>query len=256
MPQCGVSAGCALGILNPCALLRARQEIRAAKIIFHVSGWQARYRFVAFARRSWFCCGLCGSSVSLRPSRHFFGEVGDWFGPNCGWRSSRNWVSHSVCGSLGGAMLSGDRLFMVSRALLGFTRRQAGVFWDDYYGCRDCVTRAGCVFPRWSHVRAARNRDSALIASTGTLTACVSRANSSTEFRTLLVTCQATSPTTKSGTPSHPPEWYPKTIPSRDAFMDFILHSAVRKQTTVGGLHDLGKLSDFDPKKEDSFCRI
>ena len=170
MPQCGVSAGCALGILNPYAFLRARQEICAAKIIFHVSGWQARYRFVAFARRSWFCCGLCGGFVSLRPSRHFFfAEVGDWLGLSCGWRSSCGWVSHPVCGSLGGAVLSGGSLFVASRALLGFTRRHAGLFWDDYYGRRDCVTRAGCVFPRWPHVRAARNRDSALIASTGIL---------------------------------------------------------------------------------------
>lgn len=205
MPQCGVSAGRALGILNPYAFLRARQEIRAAKIIFHVSGWQARYRFVAFARRSWFCCGLCGGSVSLRPFRHFFGEVGDWFGLNCGWRSPRSWVSHSVCGSLGGAMLSGDRLFMVSRALLGFTRRQAGVFWDDYYGCRDCVTRAGCVFPRRSHVRTARNRDSPLTTTTGIVSGRDLRTSSYFQARNLFAIRQTRSPATESGIPSpHP----------------------------------------------------
>ena len=45
------------------------------------------------------------------------------------------------------------------------------------------------------------------------------------------------SPTTESGISSHPPEWYPKTIPSRDVFLDLIPHSAVRKQTAVGGGH-------------------
>jgi RNA polymerase sigma factor (sigma-70 family) len=34
-----------------------------------------------------------------------------------------------------------------------------------------------------------------------------------------------------------PPEWYPKTIPSRDVFLGLIPHSAVRKQTTVDGGH-------------------
>ena len=178
MPRCGVSGGCALDILNSCAFLSARQEICAAKIIFHVSGWQAGYRFVAFARRSWFCCGLCGGSVSLRPFRHFFGEVGDWFGLNCGRRSSRGRVSHPVWWALGGAMLSGGRLFMVSRAFMGFARRQATGFWNDYYGCCDCVTRARRVFPRRSPVRTPRNRDSDIIASAGILTACDSRANS------------------------------------------------------------------------------
>ena len=40
---------------------------------------------------------------------------------------------------------------------------------------------------------------------------------------------------TESGIPSLPPGWYPKTIPSRDVFLDLISHSATRKQTAVGG---------------------
>jgi hypothetical protein len=251
MPQCGVSAGCVLGILNPGALLRARQEIGAAKIIFHVSGWQARYRFVALARRGWFCCGLCRGLVSLWPFRYFFGEVGDWFDLDRGWPNSRSWVSHSVCGSLGGAMLSGDLPFMVSRALLGIARRQTGVFWDDYYGCRDCVTRAGCVFPRWPPVRAARDRDSALIASPGTLTARVSRATSSTEFRILFVTCHAMSRTTKSGTPSHSPGGIQKPF---HLVMRFWISSPIvryeNKLSSGRGSYDLGKLSKSERENE------
>ena len=126
---------------------------------------------------------------------------------------------------------------MVSRAFVGLARRQAGGFWDDRNCCRDCVTRAGCVFPRWSAVRTPRNRDSALIASTGIVTACDSGASSYIQSRDLFVICQTMSPTTESGIPSLPLGWYPKTIPSRDVLLDLIPHSATRKQTAVGGGH-------------------
>jgi len=177
-------------------------EIRAAKTIFHVSGRQARYRLVAFARRGGFCCGSCRDPVSLRPVGYFFRQMGNWVGFECGRRGAGDRVSYPVRGALCGVMLSGDRLFMVSRAFLGLARRQASIFWDHHYGCRDCVARAGRVFPRWPLVRTPRNRDSALTASTGILTACDSRAD--IRCKNLLVICQKMFPTTESGIPSHP----------------------------------------------------
>ena len=201
----GFQRSARLRIFDYCAFLRARQEICAAKIIFHVSGWQARYRLVAFACRSWFCCDRCRNFVSLRPVEPFFRQMGDRFDFDCGWGSPSGRVSHSICGSVGGAMLSGGRLFMVSRAFMGSARRQAGGFWDDYYGCCDCVTRARSIFPRRSLVRTPRNRDSSLTAPTGILTGCDPRANFCIQFTNLFAICQTMSPTTESGIPSPPP---------------------------------------------------
>jgi hypothetical protein len=153
-------------------------EIRAAKIILHVSGWQPRHRLVAAARCGWSRCGHCRNFISLRSVQSFLGEMVSGVGVDYGRCSPGDRISHPLCGGPGGAMLSGNRLFMAPCAILGLARRQAAVFWDNRYGCCDCVTRAGCVFPRWSFVRTPRNRDSALIAPTGIVTACDSRANS------------------------------------------------------------------------------
>src|SRR4029077_2781270 len=48
---------------------------------------------------------------------------------------------------------------------------------------------------------------------------------------------------TESGIPSLPLGWYTKTIPSRDVLPGLIPHSAVRKQTPVGGGHMILKNS-------------
>src|SRR5271170_8083188 len=79
-------------------------------------------------------------------------------------------ISHPVCRALGGAMLRGDRPFLVSRAVLEFAGRQAGGFWNDRYGFLPCVTWAGSFFPRWPLVRTPRNCDSTLCAPTRIVT--------------------------------------------------------------------------------------
>jgi hypothetical protein len=176
-------------------------EIRPAKTIFHISGWPARPRVVAVARSGWFRRDRARNFLSLGFVQSFSGQVVTRYGldrERCG---AGGRISHAFRGAVGGDMLSGDRLFLVSRASLGPARRHDGSFWNDHYSCRACVTRAGGFFPRWSLVRAPRNCDSALVALTRVVISPVGRCFLDS-VRTLV--CQTAPPPTKSGIPSHP----------------------------------------------------
>src|SRR5216683_8175124 len=139
-------------------------EIRAAKTIFHVSGWPTRHWLVAIACGGWSHGNCCRGCLFLGSFKSCFGQMAAWFHLNHKWRGPGGGILHSVCGALGGPLLPRCRPFMVSRALLGLSRLPASVSWNAHYGCRTCAARAGSFFPRWSLVRAPRNCDSSLIA--------------------------------------------------------------------------------------------
>src|SRR5260370_42408451 len=172
MPPWWGSMGCMFAYLqSECVFWGRTREIRAAKIIFHVSGWQARHRIVAFARRRWFCSDRRRDSVSLGLVRQFSRQIGSWFGFDNRRHSLGDRVSHPVCRAFGGAMFSGDCLFVASPAFVGIARRQAGFFWHNYYGCGDCLTRTLRLFLRWPVVWPPGNCHSSLITHTGILPA-------------------------------------------------------------------------------------
>jgi len=112
--------------------------------------------------------------------------------------------------------------FHVSPAFVGFARRQAGGFWDDHYGCRDRITRAGGFFPRWALIWTPGNCDSALIASTGIVTAWIRELVLIFQSRDLFVICKMMPQTNRKWYSGSPPRVVPKTIPSRDVFLDLI----------------------------------
>jgi len=167
-----------LHILSRSTFLRARRGVRAATTIFHVSGWPARRRPTPAAGCGWFHCGRWRYFLSLGSVQSRFGQVVAWICFDYKRHSCGDRISHADCRTLGWAMFPRDRFFMVSRAFLECERRQAGGFWNDHYGCRDWITRAGGVFPRWPLVWTAGNCDSALLAPARIVTDCDSRANS------------------------------------------------------------------------------
>jgi hypothetical protein len=139
-------------------------EIRPAKTIFHVSGWQAWPRPVAVACSGWPYCDRGRIFLSLGSVRSLVRRVVTWFGFDHQRRCPGGRISHPLCWAICGPVLPGDRPFLVSRTYHGCARRQAVRFWNDCRGCLPCLTRAWLFFPRWSLVWTPRNCDSALIA--------------------------------------------------------------------------------------------
>ena len=112
---------------RPAAILRivawlcvsGAREIRAAKTIFHVSGWQARHWSADIACVGWFHGERYGGFLSLGTLQFRFWQMAAWFDPNRERRGHGGGVLHSRGRALNGAMLSRGRRFMVSRAVFG-----------------------------------------------------------------------------------------------------------------------------------------
>ena len=153
-------------ILSSRKYLGRATEARAAKTIFHVSGWSARHWLVAVACGGWSHGNNCGNFLSLGSFQSCFGQMAARFHLSHEWRGPGGGVLHSVCGALGGPLLPRCRAFMVSHALLGLSRRPPFGSWNAHYDCRACAARAGGFFTRLSLVRPPRNCDSSLIAPT------------------------------------------------------------------------------------------
>ena len=144
--------------------LRARQEIGAAKTIFHVSGWPTRHWLVAVASGGWSHGNSSGSLLFLEFFKPCIGQVAARFHLNHVWRGPGRGILHSVCGALGGPLLPRCRPFMVSRAFMGLSRRPAFGSWNAHYGRSTYAAGARSFFTRWSLVRPPRNCDSSLLA--------------------------------------------------------------------------------------------
>lgn len=145
------------------AFLRARQEIRAAKTIFHVSGWQTRHRFVVVACRGWDSRGSRGNFV---PLGSFQSILGSWFTPDHKRRSNGGRIYDADCGDANGALFSGNSSCMVSRARYGFARRKNRSLGNDHRGYGTGDARPGSLFARWTIVRTPRDCNSTSIATT------------------------------------------------------------------------------------------
>jgi len=123
------------------------REIRAAKTIFHVSGWATRHWLVAVAGGGWFHGHRCRVFLFLGSFKSCFGQMAARFHLSYKWRGAGGGILHSVCGALGGPLLPRCRPFMVSRAHLGLSRRPTFGSWNAHYGCRTCAARAGSFLP-------------------------------------------------------------------------------------------------------------
>jgi hypothetical protein len=200
----------------------APREIRAAKTILHVSGGPARYRSLAVAFSGWFHCGRRGGFLSLGSVQSHFGKMATWSGLDRERRGPRGWVPHPDRRAPGGPIVPGDRVFMVSRAFLGFARCQTGDFRDDYCGRCTRVTRARSFLLRWPFVRTPRNCDSTLIAPARILT---SRGSSAQGVGT-----------NRKWYSESPLEWYPRNILFRDVVVDLIPDSRVPERAARADL--------------------
>ena len=142
------------------------REVRAAKIIFHVSGGQPWLRLVAIARSGGFDRCRTGRFLSLGSIQPFSRQMDPWFGVDRERNGADGRIFYPGCGDHVGAVLPGDCRFLVSRAYFGLARRPAAGGWNDRHGDRACLTWAGGFFARWPLVRTPRNCDSAFIAPT------------------------------------------------------------------------------------------
>ena len=120
MPQSGISLAGTLAYFSCSAFLRPRaREIRAAKTIFHLSGWSARYRPASIACRRWFHRGRARDFLSLGSVQSLFRQMASWFALDHEWPGPGGRIFHAVCGTFNGVMLPWDRPFLVSGALMG-----------------------------------------------------------------------------------------------------------------------------------------
>ena len=111
---------CTLAYFAGSAFLTAStREIRAAKTVFHLSGWPARYRPASIACRRWFHRSRARDFLSLGSVQSLFRQMAAWFGLDYEWPGPGGRIFHAVCGTFNGVMLSWDRPFLVSGALLG-----------------------------------------------------------------------------------------------------------------------------------------